>query len=154
MPLPMTTIEISELLCGTARVGEAVRDTHPRRPFRERDVTRAPGSELGGDSHRIGRDPRKMTQAELRHLGHEPKSVIQALRERCLDCCGGRADEVRKCMAVFCPAWPFRMGENPWRTVSEGRRQAGRRLAAQRAARALHGKSDLPADAGTGAVVP
>jgi hypothetical protein len=121
--------------------------------FRERDITRAPGFELGGDSHRIGRDPRKMTQAELRHLGHEPKSVIQALRERCLDCCAGRADEVRKCMAVFCPAWPFRMGENPWRTVSEGRRQAGRRLAAKRATRALNRKSDLPADAGTGAAV-
>ena len=63
----------------------------------------------------VGRDPRKMAQGELRELGHRPVSVIEAVRLRCLDCCGGSAQEVRYCTARKCPSWPFRMGTNPWR---------------------------------------
>jgi hypothetical protein len=44
---------------------------------------------------------------------------------------------------MACPSWPFRTGKNPWREVSEGRREAGRRLAAQRAAKSSELKSDL-----------
>ena len=63
----------------------------------------------------MGRDPRKMTKDELQAVGHRPMSVIDALRLRCLDCCGGSPNEVRFCTTRKCPAWPFRMGENPWR---------------------------------------
>jgi hypothetical protein len=90
-----------------------------------------------------------MSQDELRLLGHEPMSPLAALRARCLDCCAGSADEVRKCMALDCPSWPFRMGVNPWRTMSEGRREAGRRLAARRAGNSTEPKSDLNTDNGT-----
>ncbi len=41
--------------------------------------------------------------------------VLRALRLRCIDCCAGSAIEVRRCTAVECPAWPFRMGTSPWR---------------------------------------
>lgn len=62
----------------------------------------------------VGRDPRTMTLDELKLLGHRRMSPIKAIRLRCLDCCGGHQSEVRKCTAVDCPSWPFRMGKNPW----------------------------------------
>jgi hypothetical protein len=74
---------------------------------------------------RRGRDPRRMTADELRVMSYEPMSVIDALRTRCIDCCGGSADEVRKCVAMASSSWPFRMGKNPWRTpISEEKPEA------------------------------
>lgn len=34
----------------------------------------------------------------------------QAIREKCIDCCGGFVREVRRCTAYNCPLWRFRMG--------------------------------------------
>jgi hypothetical protein len=84
--------------------------------------------------HLEGRDPRTMSQDELVAMGHAPMSPLQAIRAHCLDCCGGSAHEVGKCMARRCPSWPFRMGTSPWRArPSDEQRQAmqerGRRLA-------------------------
>jgi hypothetical protein len=77
--------------------------------------------------HPAGRDPREMTQDELREAGHEPMSPLQALRARCLDCCAYQEKEVALCPAVDCPSWPFRMGTDPWRkSASEARREAAR----------------------------
>jgi hypothetical protein len=91
------------------------------------------GSEAGTSGHRIGRDPRRMTQDELRATGHKPMSATAAIRAHCLDCCAGSADEVRKCMALACPSWPWRTGVNPWRApVSEARREHARTLADRR----------------------
>lgn len=88
------------------------------------------GMEMAGE-YPVGRDPRRMTTDELRALGHERKSPLRALRERCLDCCAGRAQEVRLCTGTKCPAWPFRMGGNPWREVTDQQRENGRRLSAR-----------------------
>jgi hypothetical protein len=66
-----------------------------------------------------GRDPRNMTPDELRALGHRPMSILQSVRARCLDCCGGSPAEVRRCVSVNRPSWPFRMGSNPWRERRE-----------------------------------
>jgi hypothetical protein len=75
-----------------------------------------------------GRDPREMTADELREAGHEPMSPLQAHRARCLDCCAQQANEVARCSAVRCPAWPFRLGTDPWRKpASQARREAARR---------------------------
>jgi hypothetical protein len=117
-------------------------ETRQQRQLREARAARDLGSEAGTDAHH-------MTQDQLRLLGHEPMSPMKAVRVRCLDCCAGSPDEVRKCQAVLCPSWPFRMGTNPWRTISEGRRAAGRRLAAKRAAKSTKLKSDLSLDGGT-----
>jgi hypothetical protein len=68
-----------------------------------------PGLKLH-QGHPAGRDPREMTQDELREAGHEPTSPLRALRARCLDCCGHQEKEVALCPAVDCPSWPFRMG--------------------------------------------
>ena len=95
------------------------------------------------DGWDVGRDPRAVSRDELIAAGHKPMSAQKALRARCLDCCVGSANEVRLCPAVSCPAWPFRLGSNPWRPpVSEARqeaqRQAGARLALRQSAPTVH----------------
>ena len=81
-----------------------------------------------------------MTQEELRALGHSPMSAQEALRAHCLDCCAGSSDEVRKCAALKCPSWPFRLGASPWKAARqlsdeqrEVLRERARALAARRA---------------------
>jgi hypothetical protein len=96
------------------------------------DVHELAATELGSDGNPIGRDPRRMTPDELGALGHQPMSATAAIRAHCLDCCAGSTDEVRKCLAVQCPSWPWRTGTNPWRTpASERQREAARRTAAR-----------------------
>ena len=34
----------------------------------------------------------------------------QAIRDKCIDCCGGFVREVKRCNAYNCPLWRFRMG--------------------------------------------
>jgi hypothetical protein len=80
-------------------------------------------------------DPRKMSPDEVREIGHKPMSPMQAIRARCLDCSAGSPDEVRLCAHVECASWPFRMSKNPWREVSEARREAGRAAAHRMRAR-------------------
>jgi len=71
------------------------------------------------DGEAIGLDPRKLSTDDLERLGHKRMSQTKAIRLKCLDCCVGSSDEVRKCVAVACPSWPFRMGTNPWRAKRE-----------------------------------
>lgn len=52
-------------------------------------------TEAGGLA--IGRDPREMSRPELESLGH-----------------GEQPSEVRKCTAVRCANWPYRMGSDPF----------------------------------------
>jgi len=98
----------------------------------------------------IGRDPREMMREELEAMGHEPMSPMEAIRAKCLDCCAGSAHEVRCCVAMACPSWPFRTGKNPWRApASEAQREASRRNAAKMHAASsdtvkITGASDKP----------
>jgi hypothetical protein len=97
-----------------------------------------------------GRDPRRMERDELATL-HEPLPVLKAIRAKCLDCCCYQEAEVRRCTAINCPLWPFRMGTNPWRAPpTEARRaaavEAGRRLAELRT---VQGRNDEDVVAGT-----
>ena len=83
----------------------------------------------------VGRHPREMTTEELEQLGHERISPLKALRLRCLDCCAGSAAEVRLCVSVTCPSWPFRMGRSPWRQpISDAARERLARSAFRTAA--------------------
>lgn len=34
----------------------------------------------------------------------------KAIRKKCLDCCCGSSAQVRRCSAVNCPLWRYRMG--------------------------------------------
>ena len=90
----------------------------------EMEQARRAGYEPDGE-YLIGRDPREMMREELEAMGHEPMSPMEAIRAKCLDCCAGSAHEVRCCVAMTCPSWPFRMGKSPWRApISEERREA------------------------------
>lgn len=86
------------------------------------------GTETDTAGFAIGRDPREMTRDELSEMGHSRMSPMEVIRARCIDCCAGQQSEVRKCTAISCVSWPYRMGKNPWRDVSEAQRDAGRRL--------------------------
>jgi len=63
---------------------------------------------------------------DLRALGHQPMTPLQALRAHCLDCSGQQASEVAHCPVTRCPSWPFRLGRNPWRIVTDAQRAASR----------------------------
>jgi hypothetical protein len=54
------------------------------------------------------------TAAVAATAGHDPKSPMRAIREKCLDCAGGQPSEVRLCEAVKCALWPFRAGRHPY----------------------------------------
>lgn len=103
---------------------------------------------IDGAPVQVGRDPRTMTPDELQALGHSPLSVLQAVRARCIDCCAGSVSEVRRCVSVNCPVWPFRMSHNPWRerrTLTDERRaQLTETLA--RARKARQGVAHTPAE--------
>jgi hypothetical protein len=52
---------------------------------------------------------------------------VKAIREKCLDCCCGQANEVKLCTVERCALWPFRFGKNPYRQkreMSDEQRQA------------------------------
>ena len=40
-------------------------------------------------------------------------AILHVVRQKCLDCSGGRRGEVRACTLIACPLWPFRMGADP-----------------------------------------
>src|SRR5215471_15474323 len=109
------------------------------------EQARRAGYEPDGE-YLIGRDPREMTRAELEAIGHEPMSPLEALRAKCLDCAGS-AHEVRCCVAMACPSWPFRTRANPWRAPPteaqiEARRQAALRLRGSADGASLMGAAD------------
>lgn len=86
----------------------------------------------------VGKHPRDVP-SEILSTYYGAKNPIKALRARCLDCCCGQQSEVRKCTAVDCPSWPFRMGVNPFREKrqlsDEQRQRNAERLRAARGER-------------------
>jgi hypothetical protein len=62
-------------------------------------------------------------------MGFQPKSPMQIIRAKCLDC-AGTAQEVRFCTSMTCENWLARTGKNPWRTPpSDALREARRERA-------------------------
>lgn len=47
----------------------------------------------------------------------EKRSRKKAVREKCIDCCGGNRAEVRRCPSVNCPLWRYRMGAEAKQTI-------------------------------------
>jgi hypothetical protein len=83
-----------------------------------------------------GLDPRQISREDLEGLGHTPTPLLRVIREFCKECCGGSETEARRCVAVKCHLWPFRMATNPWREKrelsAEQRAEMAGRLAAAR----------------------
>lgn len=48
-----------------------------------------------------------------------PQRPLEAIREKCFDCCCGSWNEVALCTAVRCPLHPWRMGKNPYKKKRE-----------------------------------
>ncbi len=69
--------------------------------------------EVDGDEL-VGKVPADVPSEILARV-FRAQNPVKAIRARCIDCCCGDASEVRKCVAVDCPSWPFRMGSNPFR---------------------------------------
>lgn len=44
---------------------------------------------------------------------------LKAIREKCLDCCCGQANEVKLCPCTDCALFPYRFGKNPFRKKRE-----------------------------------
>jgi hypothetical protein len=79
---------------------------------------REPSPYPGDEGELIGKDPRNVPLGIL-SVYHTESNPLRAIRARCLDCCCGSASEVRKCTAVVCPSWAFRLGINPFRAKAE-----------------------------------
>jgi hypothetical protein len=94
----------------------------------------------------IGRDPRKIPGEEFARAGLEGNPLLRVIRSKCVDCCGGQESEVRKCVLITCPNWPYRMGANPFRAAreltEEQREKSAAALALARAARASQPSQD------------
>jgi hypothetical protein len=90
----------------------------------------------------IGRDPRKVTEAEWSLAGIAAEPIMDVIRAKCLDCSARQDAEIRKCVAINCALWPYRMGANPLRAkrsmTDEQRAAAGERLKQARAEK-FHG---------------
>ena len=97
-----------------------------RRDFLEISPYQADGGEL------IGKIPSEVP-SEILSRYYGAKNPLKAIRARCLDCCCDQPSEVRKCVSVDCPSWPFRMGVNPFRKKRtmpvEQKREMAERLA-------------------------
>lgn len=91
-----------------------------------------PGIEINDGGDPTGSDPRQIAVSVLEELGHVATPLRRIIRLKCLECCCGSVSEVRNCIICACPLWPYRMGSNPFRKVSEAQREHGRRLAAMR----------------------
>ena len=46
-------------------------------------------------------------------------SLLQAIRVKCLDCVCQQTKEVRLCTTTYCPLYPYRMGNDPFRKRRE-----------------------------------
>lgn len=42
------------------------------------------------------------------------KTPLQAIREKCLDCCYEAYAEIKACSSLDCPLWEFRLGIHPF----------------------------------------
>jgi hypothetical protein len=118
----------------------------------EKDAARAilvepsPYEADGGEL--IGRDPRKIQVETFNQAGLEGHPLLTVIRGKCLDCACQQESEVRKCVLITCPNWPYRMGANPFRAAreltEEQRERQAANLARARAARTGSAFQDAP----------
>jgi hypothetical protein len=91
----------------------------------------------------IGKHPRDVP-SDFLSLKFRAQNPLKAIREKCIDCCCGSAAEVRKCVAVDCALWPYRMGTNPFRK----KRELSAKQKRERVDRLVKAKEEVP-NAGT-----
>jgi hypothetical protein len=92
------------------------------------------------DGSTEGKHQRDADDDVMREI-HEPAPLLRVIRAKCLDCSAGVESEIRKCTAIGCALWPYRMASNPLRAPREmtpEQREAG---AARPAAARARGRS-------------
>lgn len=61
---------------------------------------------------------------------------LRAIRAKCIDCSAGSIKEVRECVMLDCPLYPYRLGKSPNRKprilTDEEREQLRQRMARMR----------------------
>lgn len=55
-------------------------------------------------------------------MNAKPKTAMQTIRLKCLDCCDGQRNEVRLCQVTGCPLWEYRFGYSPHRASPDSER--------------------------------
>jgi hypothetical protein len=58
-------------------------------------------------------EPDQTIDLEADEAKNRRVTPLRAVRQECLDCSGGSANEVRLCIAKSCALWPFRFGRRP-----------------------------------------
>lgn len=113
-------------------------ETKPLTPFQRQQkrndayyARRALGVEKLPNRETQGLDPREMPRTLLEKIGHTGGPLLSIIRAKCLDC-SQNASEVRKCTAVDCSLWPYRMGSNPFRAERTEAQKAASAAAADR----------------------
>lgn len=75
-----------------------------------------------------GKNPKEIPLAALREMAAPTsnedsmtaaakkriKNPATAIRAFCMYCMSGQSAEIRRCIAIDCTLWPFRMGQNPF----------------------------------------
>ena len=88
------------------------------------------------DGSTEGKHPRDADVDVMREI-HDPAPLLRVIRAKCIDCSGGSESEARKCTAIGCALWPYRMASNPFRApremTPEQREAAAANLATARA---------------------
>lgn len=59
------------------------------------------------------------------------KSPVKAMREKCIECMGGRDSEdyrrrIKECVSIDCPIFAFRFGKDPYRHLNLSNDQRNR----------------------------
>ena len=71
-----------------------------------------------------------------RYIPKKYKNPTKAIREKCIECMGGRESDgyvkrISECVSEDCPTYAFRFGKNPYHTqtlTAEQRKERGERL--------------------------
>lgn len=69
------------------------------------------------DGHLVGKNPLTADVFLMQEAGHREMSPYKIMRQKCLDCVGFQASEVRKCVCTDCPLFPYRMGKDPFKSA-------------------------------------
>ena len=68
---------------------------------------------------------------------------LRAIRAKCIDCSAGSMKEVRECMMLDCPLYPYRLGKSPNRKpriLTDDEREALRQRMAKMREKQLSGE--------------
>ena len=68
---------------------------------------------------------------------------LRAIRAKCIDCSAGSMKEVRECMMLDCPLYPYRLGKSPNRKpriLTDEEREALRQRMAKMREKQLSGE--------------